>query len=459
MVLVRQIGESTQNPPWLFDHNSIPKGTLLTTNSPPMVAVKMNIPISGISGALSRDMPATHRAPGSSQRDTWAPNALPFANYTRYLIRARLFHTPVLQDIPPFRRHGASKSDKQPKLLLWPHTLPNAMLGTQNKQAQSPLVSMLSVELILSIADQTTSPAYVVSLALTCKILFLILSKHTFKRLDTHSKEVLLTNLERDISWVVYCPVAGRLLPFQSRENGFEYPKAPSPNHEFSITGALNIYSMCPDKRPCISFLETRLVRNHRLFGPTHGIPLSCLSLAGAEFSSCLFMETQCRVFLETSRTAKWVGEDLLLSSTWTIQVMGVQRPGRFIPYESSYHFLRRMNIMATCYHCILDGEANGHDGVLDPSFDEAGSRLFANSAYEGRGACSVCDTDWDLSISWSKRSLVYKLITYHDLGCCSIPPDPKWVRLLKNDRFQAMRSSPRESRHGYVRHRWINSV
>ncbi len=269
------------------------------------------------------------------------------------------------------------------------------------------------------------------SLALTCRDLFSILSKYSFKRLDAHSSEMLLTNLERDISWVVYCPVARRLLSFHSRENSFYYPEAPNIDQAFNTAGSSLISSMCPDKSPRISFLETRLARNRRLFGSTHGIPLSCLSLTGIQFSSCLFMQTQCRMFLDTSRTVKWIGEDLFLSSTWIVHVMGVEMVGRVVSTESLRDFLRKIRLSSACYHCTLDGKANFCYGVLHPSFGEAGARLSENSAYEGMGACSVCETDWDVSISWSKRSLVFKLIKYHDLGCCSIPPDPKWLRLL----------------------------
>ncbi len=222
---------------------------------------------------------------------------------------------------------------------------------------KSPLLSMLPVEMILNIADQTTSAADAVSLALTCRDLFSILSKYSFKRLDAHSSEMLLTNLERDISWVVYCPVARRLLSFHSRENSFYYPEAPNIDQAFNTAGSSLISSMCPDKSPRISFLETRLARNRRLFGSTHGIPLSCLSLTGIQFSSCLFMQTQCRMFLDTSRTVKWIGEDLFLSSTWIVHVMGVEMVGRVVSTESLRDFLRKIRLSSACYHCTLDSK------------------------------------------------------------------------------------------------------
>lgn len=94
---------------------------------------------------------------------------------------------------------------------------------------------------------------------------------------------------------------------------------------------------------------------------------------------------------------------------------------GRIIPTESLRDFLRKIRLSSACYHCTLDGKANFCYGVLYPSFDEAGARLSENSAYEATGACSLCETDWNVTISWLKRSLVFKLIKYHDLGCCSI--------------------------------------
>jgi len=333
------------------------------------------------------------------------------------------------------------------------------MLGNWNEQTQSPLLSTLPVEMILDIADQTTSAADAVSLALTCKDLFSILSKYSIKRLDTHSREMLLTNLERDISWVVYCPFARRLLSFESRENIFYYPAAHFFHQTYNTLSLSHPFSICQDKNPCISFLETRLVRNRHLFGPTHGIPLSCLSRTTTQFSNCLFMKTQRRIFLDISRTAKWIGENLFLSSTFIVRVMGVKTVGLVISRDSLMDFLCETHLGSPCYHCKLYyGVAHFPHGVHDPSFKEAGARLSENSAYEGRGACSVCETDWDVSISWLKHSLVFKIVKYHDLGCCSLPPDPKWVRLLEPRVDEVGRSLPRETRHGYVRHRWINN-
>ncbi|KAI1178647.1 hypothetical protein F4777DRAFT_537430 [Nemania sp. FL0916] len=338
-------------------------------------------------------------------------------------------------------------------------TIPNTELHSRNEQRQSLLLSMLPVEMILDIADQTTTAADAVSLALTCKALFSILSGNSLKRLNADSKEMLLITLERDISWVVYCPVAGKLLPFYSRGRGFYYPKTPYINQSFGVGGPLSTYLMCPDKSPLISFLETRLVRNHRLFGYGHGIPPSCLSLTGTRFSNCQFTSTQYRIFLDISRTAKWIGENLLLSSTWIVHVTGLEMAGRDISTKSLRNILKTLFLDYACYHCAIHGKENDSYGVLHPRFHEAGAKLSENSSYEGTGACSVCETDWDVSISWSGsgRSLVFKLIKYHDLGCCSIPPDPKWLRLLRHSTYRDLRDPPRDTCHGSVRHRWIH--
>ncbi|KAI1354132.1 hypothetical protein F5Y01DRAFT_302764 [Xylaria sp. FL0043] len=292
-------------------------------------------------------------------------------------------------------------------------TIPNTVPGTRYYQAQSRLLSMMPVEMILDIADETASVADAVSFALTCKDLFSILSKY-IERLDAHSREILLTTLERNTSWVVYCPVARKLLPFSFKENIFYYPSKSGIYEEFRPNGERHIASMCPGKTLGDSFLETRLVRNRRLLGVTHGIPLSCLSLSGRK------------------SIMKWIGDDLFLSYTWIFRVMGVDITRQVIPTQSLHDFFRDTLLDDTCYHCRLDGRKNFAYGVLHPSLDEAEAKLSKNSAYKGMGGCSCCETDWDLSISWLQHSLVFKAVTYHDLGRCSIPPDPKWQKLRK---------------------------
>ncbi|KAI1156969.1 hypothetical protein F4825DRAFT_141573 [Nemania diffusa] len=335
-------------------------------------------------------------------------------------------------------------------------TIPNTVPGTRYYQAQSRLLSMMPVEMILDIADQTASVADAVSLALTCKDLFSILSKYIDK-LDAYSKEILLTTLERNTSWVVYCPVARKLLSFYCKKNIFYYPDKSGIYEAFRPNGERHIGSMCPGKSLRISFLETRLVRNRRLFGVTHGIPLSCLSFSGHKSISFLFMKTRYKTHLEISRTAKWIGDNLFLSYTWIFRVIGVGITKPVISTQSLHDFFRDTLLDDACYHCRLDGRKNFEYGVLDPSFDEAEAKLSKNSdsAYEGIGGCLCCETDWDLSISWFQDSLLFKVVTYYDLGCCSIPPDPKWQKRLK---FGRDRTLPRESCHGHVRHMWINS-
>ncbi|KAI1329268.1 hypothetical protein F5Y16DRAFT_409212 [Xylariaceae sp. FL0255] len=329
----------------------------------------------------------------------------------------------------------------------------NTMLKPLNKQQQSLLLSMVPVEMILTITDQTTaSAADAVSLALTCKALFLILSERSIKRLDTNSKQMLLINLERDISWVVYCPVARTLLPFSSKGNNF--PLAST--RELYFTEPAISYSIYEGADRNINFLTTRLVRNHRLYGPTHGIPLRNLTLTGIHFSSSIFMQIPCRVFLETSRRAKWIDQDLIVSSTWIVHVVGIELVGRVISPESLRRFLLDMHISDACRHCTFEGGLNYSYGALNSSFNQAGARLSQNMAYEDLGSCCICETDWDVSISWAKRGLVFKLTRYHDLGCCSIPPDPKWLCLVERDWTKAMRS-PRETCYGCVRSKWID--
>ncbi|KAI1323425.1 hypothetical protein F5Y16DRAFT_403446 [Xylariaceae sp. FL0255] len=333
------------------------------------------------------------------------------------------------------------------------------MSATRNGQRSPRLLSTLPTEIILEINDQITSAADAVSLALTCRRLFSVLSEPSIKALNAQSKEMLLMNLERDISWVVYCPRARRLLNFNSWGKGHD-PSAPWAYQRFHIAEPLFFRSMCKDIKPHISFLQTRLVRNRHLFGATHGIPLSELELEGSHDPRSLrtFMRMPCNISFEFSRKAGWRGEDLFLSSTWIIRIMSMEVVGQAVSTTELRKFLADESLDSTCNHCTFDGIQNDRLGYFQPKFDEVGARLSNNLPYEGVGSCFICETDWDMLISWYEEGLELKLTRYHDLGCCSIPPDPKWLR-IKYEKNRILRILPRETTQGSVRRRWVSTI
>lgn len=291
----------------------------------------------------------------------------------------------------------------------------------------------MPVEIILTIADQTENVTDAVSLALTCKDLFSILSKY-IKRLDAHSTEMLLINIERDASWVVYCPYLRKLLSFYYENKIFYYPKTdPFENDAYRWHGNLALNLVCPGKSLWVTFLETRLVRNRRLFGVTHGIPLSYLSLSRCGSVSYPFMKKLCRGSLEMSRTANWIGDSLFLSYKWIFRLMGVGTTTRIITTLSLHDFLLNIGGLGmACHHCYFAGILVFTWSVLHPRLEEAEAKLSEQCAYEAMGSCHGCETDWDISISWVQDDLVFKCVTYHDLGCCSIPMDSSVVEVYR---------------------------
>ncbi|KAI0393781.1 hypothetical protein F5Y17DRAFT_288369 [Xylariaceae sp. FL0594] len=78
-------------------------------------------------------------------------------------------------------------------------TTPRDVFGTVHYQTQSSLLSMMPVEMVLDIIDQTGSVSDAASLALTCKTLFSVLANYV-ERLDKQSKEVPSTTPEKDTS-------------------------------------------------------------------------------------------------------------------------------------------------------------------------------------------------------------------------------------------------------------------
>ncbi|KAI1648002.1 uncharacterized protein F4817DRAFT_335570 [Daldinia loculata] len=296
-----------------------------------------------------------------------------------------------------------------------------------------------------------------VCFALTCKATFSILHRNVMQ-LDSQAKEILLIRLEKEVLGLIYCPFLNKLLPF---DNNGQIPFDPSIEHG----RFLYLWPMTRGNNwGIITYERIRLVRNYRLFGPGHGVPLSFLSYKGeGRIRSIRFMQRQCETYTERSRIAKWVGEELFLSCTETIYLNQLEKVP--VTITALWDFIARAGTNI-CRHCIINScnESLYHNPV-NADILQIHTKLSENSAYKSTGSCDFCETDWDVSISWndSMSGLVIAYITYQDLGTCSFPPDTTWQMMASSAvDFYLLKSEGRKGRKGLcgdIKRRWIEAI
>ncbi|KAI0852687.1 hypothetical protein F5Y00DRAFT_227341 [Daldinia vernicosa] len=315
----------------------------------------------------------------------------------------------------------------------------------------------LPVEIIHLISEHLPN-ADAVCFALTCKATFSILHKNGMQ-LDSQAKEILLVRLEKEVLGLIYSPFLNKLLPF---DNNGKIPFNPFYEYdgEFSYFYPMirgNIWSV-------VNYEQTRLVRNYRLFGPGHGVPLSFFSYNEKErIRSIRFMQNRCETYTESSRIAKWVGEALFLSCTRTVYLNKLGK--RQVDITALQDFIRKIYACGRlCHHCMVDDWHGGslYYNPIYADFPQIHTKLSENSAYQSTGSCRFCKTDWDVSIAWndSMSGLVITYITYHDLGTCSFPFDTTWQMITGHStNVNLLEQNGRKGLYGDVKRHWIEAV
>ncbi|KAI1130353.1 hypothetical protein F5Y10DRAFT_235938 [Nemania abortiva] len=298
----------------------------------------------------------------------------------------------------------------------------------------------LPIELILLISEQLAK-ADAVCFALTCKALLQILTdpkyirSHNLKRLDPEAKEALLIRLERVLPMVVYCPSLGKLVPFNQR--GRIRSQSLDGRERYSPCFSPATYSDRPSNHygAQLTYERIRLLRNYRLFGPLHGVPLSFLSHKTRRLTSTpaiyTYMGQRCEKYTNNSQTGKWVGDNLFLSCIKTIFFDGLKKGDLFFLSSMAFRDLMRETGMPVCHHLTTDSPDHGGYSYLTVY---AHFRVSKEHEYHGTESCMFCETDWDFSLSWdnSLDCLNITYTSYHDLGRCS-PWDLKWEKLTSS--------------------------
>lgn len=330
---------------------------------------------------------------------------------------------------------------------------------SMKRQIDMSYLLEVPVEMILLISEHLPS-ADAACLALACKATFTILHRNALQ-LDSEAKQSLLLRLEKEVPWLVYCPPRNKLLPFtrDGRTTAKRFCRSARRDGHPAFAPMTRSRHWA-----VISYERARLVRNYRLFGPGHGVPLSflCHTATGLK-EPVKFMQRLCERYSEDSMMAKWVGDELYLSCTRTIYVCGQLEKGQV--NITALQDLIRERSTRICHHSAASHDPGAllYDAAILRDLPQICAKLSENSVYRRTGACKYCETDWDVSISWNDpkgaAGLVFSRTTYHNLGTCSSPLDPIWNMMASLAVYVDTRLSKRGGSGGYVKRRWIKAV
>ncbi|KAI0134337.1 hypothetical protein BJ170DRAFT_591313 [Xylariales sp. AK1849] len=288
------------------------------------------------------------------------------------------------------------------------------------QETQAPCLVLLPTELILLVSE-LLSAADAVCLGLTCKRMCYVSNiRDLARRLNEDDKETLLCRLERDITGVSYCVVDRKLARFTTCsliKLQFYFH-----NHGIMTYGEpLHVTFGCS----CfyIPWCAARLVTNHQILGPQHGLPASSLARMYEN------RDHEHGVCWKEAWAAKVIHGELFLSCTNTIFDENADA-GTLQTYFNT-------NAIVICRHMPVGGP-RGRIRVGLPT------SVIGNTEHHDTGWCWWCETDWETFVKWTdtERGWTVTVRTYHGLGTCRSPYDPKWHAMTT--RSKPFRGVPR---------------
>jgi hypothetical protein len=287
-------------------------------------------------------------------------------------------------------------------------------------QKQS-LLLQLPAEILLQIANQL-GPAHTIVLALTCKTSFDFFYPDAQARIRPSTRGPLLLALEKDLGHLLYyCHLCNILHPFTSSWR-------PGRAQELDSAGdrprCIDRQHFSPNIGMLIGYPHARLVMNRHFLGAPHGLPLS-------QFD---FEHT---VRGHRSRwiqhwTARVINDELFLCCTHKMTDWhGTAQIVQEVLNKRSYD---------VCHHVGTEEVAHLSLRTTGISHRESDylKRLLSEQSlpcHNASGSCNVCLTDYQTTIEWRQRSSAMRnqsgwditIVSYHQLGECRSPFDPKW--------------------------------
>ncbi|KAI0838802.1 hypothetical protein F5Y06DRAFT_303693 [Hypoxylon sp. FL0890] len=306
---------------------------------------------------------------------------------------------------------------------------PQEAQGTLDPQElqkpQAPSLVLLPTELVLLVSELLPT-ADAVCLGLTCKGMYYILNIPDLgRRLDVDVVEILLGRLESEITGVSYCCVGQRLARFTTCTLAKRYfifhchfHTARKSRGPLDVNFGLSLFYL--------SWCAARTVTNYQIHGPQHGLPASSLA------SMYDHQDQEHGVYWKEAWTAKLIHGELLVSCTHTFFHESADA-GKLQTYFNT-------NTIAVCRHLRLSAARH-----YQPNVKKLHISMIGNTEQHDMGWCWKCETDWETSTEWTdtERGWTVTARTYHGLGTCRSPHDPKWQAMSSSfKRFRAVPGS-----------------
>ncbi|KAI1765275.1 hypothetical protein GGR53DRAFT_266792 [Hypoxylon sp. FL1150] len=308
----------------------------------------------------------------------------------------------------------------------------------------------LPLDLIVRISYDFLDPVTTVALSLACKDLrCLLLPIIPPKIIFTELRELLLL-LENDATSqrpIYFCHQCIRLHPFdpvgegptcrRASSFGFRWDLWPYVDHFFQMRDCRMDAVQVDGSNFAIRYRHVRLVMNQHFRGAGAGLPPSAFEVAyrpawdGGSWAS--------------SWSARVIDDEFHLSATHTLDFTGSRARLR------AFLNVTRCTICAhvkpkPCWIGFCDAV-----GFVAPCYN-----VFHRS-------CRSCATDYTVTIRrCAPERRVITIVTYHNLGSCRLPEDPKWITFRGGSLF-AMETGPlRDTLHslpGSVRKKWEREI
>lgn len=286
------------------------------------------------------------------------------------------------------------------------------------QQNEPPSLTTLPTELVLLISELLPL-ADTLCLALTCKRMCNIADIGSVIQHDTNVTDTLLCRLERDTTEFTYCFTNQKLQPthFPPNKPVWYYL-------HFHKTVNLERVPYFSIGQFELEYCTARIVTNHQLLGPRHGIPASYL--ACVRNYQPLWGEGICE---NEVWAADMIHGELFLSCIHTI-FHEEANAGAL-----QHFFIAHATSIQICAHM----DVGGHRGIALPK-DAIG-----NTEHQFSGWCRKCETDWEVNTRWAdtERGWTATVRTYHGLGACRSPQDQKWQAMCINRKGITYRETP----------------
>ncbi|CAJ2507339.1 Uu.00g085250.m01.CDS01 [Anthostomella pinea] len=325
----------------------------------------------------------------------------------------------------------------------------------QPDSQEASLLLQLPADIFVLIS-QHLCPAGRMSLALTSKAAFNFLYEEARADLRLSHWPTLLPLLERLVGvgdQLYYCQFCNILHPFAVSTHPGPPSRSRSQNQTQPPSRCKNRQSFSPGSGSgyVIAYHHVRLAMNQHFYGAPCGIPLHQFERTHAVRSGAARWAQEW--------TARVVDHELLLCCAHTLtQGRETARAFRDAVNTGVYDICHHVGVHRGAQLQITFPKVAHHQGFELSDITSGQQRM-----QTVQGSCDVCLTDYQTTIAWreqgsGKSGAVWSLAitSYHQLGSCRSPYDPKWQAFaVERSRSRAVGRNQTLHPSGIIKDRW----